>query len=199
MSTDLRIADHDDIDPVADLVAHSFLRMPVIAYLVPDKARRWEVSRDWYRIFVEHAINGAGQVVMTQDGKGAAVWFDRTNEEVTEPYDYAKRLAALAGDNLPQFQHLDQQMDANHPHDPHWHLLFLAVHPDRWSQGLGSALMEHTHRELDARGIAAYLEATSAANRRLYHRHRYADMSPPTIAVEGDTVLHRMWRPAKNR
>jgi ribosomal protein S18 acetylase RimI-like enzyme len=194
----LRIAGPRDIDTVADLVADAFDHLDVIHFLVPDPAQRATVSRDWYRLYVEHAIGGAGQVVMTEDGSAAAVWFDRTGE-ATEPDDYAKRLAELAGEHLERFEHLDRQMDANHPHDPHWHLLFLAVHPDRWSQGLGSTLMNYTHARLDADGTAAYLEATSEQNRRLYHRHRYTDMNPPTIAVSDTTGLYRMWRPAQNR
>lgn len=185
-----------DVDIVAAIVASSFYRLDVIRYLVADPVRRLAVSRDWYRLYVEHAISGAGQVVMADDQSAAAVWFDRTREP-TEPHDYGKRLAELAGDDLPRFQHLDRQMDTHHPNDPHWHLLFLAVQPARWNQGLGSALMDHTHRELDAHGIAAYLEATSPENQKLYHRHGYTDMTPPTIPVTGDIVLHRMWRPAR--
>jgi GNAT superfamily N-acetyltransferase len=134
---------------------------------------------------------------MTEDGSAAAVWFDRTGEP-SEPEGYAKRLADLAGEHLPRFQHLDLQMEANHPTDPHWHLLFLAVRPAWWSRGLGGRLMGYTHSRLDADGIPAYLEATGEQNRRLYQRHGYTDMSPPTIAVTDDVALRRMWRPAQD-
>lgn len=123
------------------------------------------------------------------------MWLDRTGEP-SEPDDYAKRLADLAGDHLGRFEHLDAQMDAHHPGDAHWHLLFLAVRPDRWSQGLGSSLLDHTHAHLDALGIPAYLEATGEQNRRLYRRHGYTDMSPPAIPIAPGIGLYRMWRPA---
>jgi GNAT superfamily N-acetyltransferase len=197
-TADLRIAGPGDIDAVADLVADAFDHLNVIHYLVPDPSRRRTVTRDWYRLHVEHAIGGAGQVVRTEDGAAAAVWFDRTGEP-SEPEDYAKRLADLAGEHLSRFEHLDRQMDTHHPTGPHWHLLFLAVHPDRWNQGLGSTLMNDTHARLDADGIPAYLEATSVDNRRLYRRHGYTDMTPPTIAVSDSIGLYRMWRPAQNR
>jgi ribosomal protein S18 acetylase RimI-like enzyme len=193
----LRIAGERDIDHVADLIADSFEHIGVIHFLVPDPGRRRSVTRDWYRLYVEHAIGGAGQVVITEDGTAAAVWFDRTGE-ASEPEAYEKRLADLAGEHLGQFQQLDRLMDANHPTDPHWYLLFLAVRPDRWSQGLGSALMTHTHAQLDAERIPAYLEATSEQNRRLYRRHGYTDMNPPTIEVADRANLYRMWRPVRN-
>ena len=194
MSSTLRTAGPGDIDTVADIVADSFLHLDIIRYLVPDGRRRWQVSRDWYRLYIAHAVAGAGHVVMTEDAGAAAVWFDRTGE-FAEPDDYAKLLAEVTGDDLPRFDELDHEMDSHHPQDPHWHLLFLAVRPNRWSQGLGSALMDHTHRRLDAEGIPAYLEATSEQNRRLYHRHGYTDMTPPTLTVSDGTPLYRMWRP----
>ncbi|GLH99871.1 GNAT family N-acetyltransferase [Phytohabitans aurantiacus] len=193
----LRTAGEADIDNVADLIADSFDHIDVIHFLVPDPDLRRPVTRDWYRLYVEHAIGGAGQVVMTADGAAAAVWFDRTGAP-SEPEDYDKRLAELAGEHLDHFQHLDRQMEARHPTDPHWHLLFLAVRPDRWSQGLGSALMDHTHARLDAEGVPAYLEATSEQNRKLYRRHGYTDMIPPVIEVSAVAHLYRMWRPTQN-
>ncbi|GAA2617132.1 hypothetical protein [Paractinoplanes durhamensis] len=57
--------------------------------------------------------------------------------------------------------------------------------------------MAHTHARLDADGIPAYLEATGVDNRRLYRRHHYTDMSPPTIGVADGISLYRMWRPAR--
>ena len=194
----LRVASIADIDTVADIVADSFQHLEVIHYLVPDQNRLWPISRAWYRLYIEHASTGAGEVMLTEDASAASVWFDRTGD-AGEPDNYAARLADLAGADLPQFEHLDQEMDTHHPADPHWHLLFLAVRPDRWGQGLGSHLMQHTHRWLDTDGIPAYLEATGPDNRRLYQRHGYADMTPPTIPVTDDIVLHRMWRPAQPR
>jgi ribosomal protein S18 acetylase RimI-like enzyme len=125
------------------------------------------------------------------------VWFDRTGP-ASEPDNYAHHLTELAGEDLSRFQHLDTQMDTDHPTEAHWHLLFLAVHPDRWSQGLGSALMDNTHARLDEQGIPAYLEATGERNRALYRRHGYTDMTPPAIPATPDIRLYRMWRAAPN-
>ena len=67
--------------------------------------------------------------------------------------------------------------------------------PEHWGKGIGSTLMNHTHRRLDAEGVAAYLEATNPQNVRLYHRHGYTDMDPFVMNV-GDVPFYRMWRPA---
>lgn len=194
----LRIAGPGDIDQVADLITDAFDHLAVIDFLVRDPGRRRPVVRAWYRLWTEHAIRGAGQVVITADGDAAAVWFDRTGP-ASEPADYPTRLAELAGVDRGRFEHLEQQMDTQHPAEPHWHLLFLAVRPDQWNHGLGSALMNYTHTRLDDQSLPAYLEATGIENRRLYERHGYTDMNPPAITVTDDIGLYRMWRPARNR
>ncbi|MFF5293030.1 GNAT family N-acetyltransferase [Paractinoplanes globisporus] len=189
----LRIAGEPDIDLVADVVADAFDHLEVINWLVPDPDRRWQVSRAWYRLYIEHAIRGAGQVVLTEDHAACAVWFDRTGP-VTEPANYGQRLAALAGAHLGRFEHLDTQMDTHHPSAPHWHLLFLAVRPGQQGRGMGSHLMSHTHKQLDVQGLPAYLEATNDDNARLYRRHRYSNMVPFDLSVADGISLYRMWR-----
>jgi GNAT superfamily N-acetyltransferase len=190
----LVVAGPGDSEDVAYIVEAAFKDLQVIKDLVPDPARRSKVTRDWYELHIKHAIGGAGQVVMTKDLTAAAVWFDRTGDP-SEPEDYGKRLAELAGEDVDRFLHLETAMDANHPKDSHWHLLFLVARPGLQGLGLGGRLMDFTHARLDVEGTPAYLEATGEDNMRLYERHGYRLMDPPTIAVSGGTVLYRMWRP----
>jgi ribosomal protein S18 acetylase RimI-like enzyme len=187
-------ADAADVAAAADLIALSFDHLAANHYLVPDEKLRLPVMREFFFLLTEHAANGAGEVLLTEDGAGAAVWFDRTTDP-TEPEGYEERITAAAGEYVGRFDELDVLFEKNHPTDPHWHLAFLAVHPDRWGQGLGGALMDHTHARLDSAGIPAYLEATNADNQRVYRRHGYQDMSPSAILLADGTPFYRMWRP----
>jgi ribosomal protein S18 acetylase RimI-like enzyme len=197
--TDLRIrlAETDrDVEGVGELIACSFDDLAANRYLVPDPARREQIMGRYFTMFTRYAAAGAGQVQIAADGAAAAVWFDRTI--TPPPFDeYEEQLAELAGDFLPRFAELDEVFDKDHPQDPHWHLAFLAVHPDHQRAGLGSRLLTHTHDRLDAHGIPAYLEATNEDNVRLYHRHGYADLDPFAIDLEQygpRTPFFRMWR-----
>ncbi len=78
------------------------------------------------------------------------------------------------------------QMDAVHPHQPHWYLPLIGVDPAAQGLGLGSALLRHRAASLDRDRLPAYLEATSERSRDLYARHGYevlgviqAGSSPP--------------------
>ena len=188
-----------DVAAASLLIATSFDHLDANHYLIPDEARRLEAMRVFFAVLTEHAANGAGKVLLTEDGAGTAVWFDRTVEP-TEPEGYTEQIAGAAGEYADRFAALDELFEAHHPTPAHWHLAFLAVHPERWGQGIGSALMNHTHTWLDKEGLPAYLEATNADNQRVYRRHGYTDMTPSAIVL-GDpsgagehATFYRMWR-----
>lgn len=185
----------EELAAAAELISLSFDHLGANRYLVDDESRRMPVLRDFFHIQVEHAAEGHGEVLRTDDGAAVAVWFDRTGP-VVDPPDFSKRLAAAVGPYLDRFGALGELLDSHHPHEPHWHLAFLAVHPEHWGRGIGSALLRHTHARLDAAGQPAYLEASNDDSRRLYLRHGFADLTPSAIHLPDGTPFFRMWRAA---
>jgi ribosomal protein S18 acetylase RimI-like enzyme len=190
----IRPAGEAELPAVGALIALSFDHLEQNHSLVPDPAARLSVMGDFFTLLTEHAPL-CGKVDVIDDPAGglaaAAVWFDRTHE-MLEIAHYDDRLAALSGEWLANFQALDEVFDKHHPVDPHWHLAFLAVHPDHQHRGLGGALMDSTHQDL--RGVPAYLEATNDDNIRLYRRYGYTDMIPFDIRLPDGTPFYRMWR-----
>jgi ribosomal protein S18 acetylase RimI-like enzyme len=184
-----------EIPAVGELVAVSFNELGANVYLVPPPLDRVPVLARFFTLFTEVAAeHGRVDVIDGFDGLAAtAVWFDYTHP-IPEPADYEKRLAALAGPYGPHFEALGELFATHHPHEPHWHLAFLAVHPSRQGAGLGGALMRRTHAELDRAGVPAYLEATNEDNIRLYRRAGYRDMDPFGIHLPDGTPFFRMWR-----
>jgi ribosomal protein S18 acetylase RimI-like enzyme len=184
-----RPARADEIDALGELIAVSFDDLAANHYLVPDPADRIPVLAKFFGRLTAHAAeHGRVDVVGGTDAPAAtAVWFDYTRPTPEpEPFD--------AGRYQDRFAALDALFAAHHPHPPHWHLAFLAVHPDRQGEGLGGALMRRTHQELDRTGTPAYLEATNADNIRLYRRAGYRDMDPFAIRLPDGTPFFRMWR-----
>ncbi|MEV8503526.1 GNAT family N-acetyltransferase [Actinoplanes sp. NPDC051475] len=192
--TPIRPARVAEVPAVGRLIAASFDHLPQNRSLVPDEGERLTVMGDFFAFLSESAPQG-GKIDVIEDANGGlvatAVWFDRTRQ-LPEIPAYEERMTALAGRWLPNFQALDELFEKHHPEEPHWHLAFLAVHPDHQAAGLGSALMQHTHDRLD---VPAYLEATNEDNIRLYERHGYTRMSPFDIRLPDDTPFFRMWRP----
>ena len=194
---EIRPARADELTAVGHLISLSFFHLGADIYLVPPLDDRLPVMADFFTLYTEHAFEyGRVDVIDAPAGDGivaAAVWFDNTGD-APAPANYEERLRALAGEYLDRFNALDELFDKHHPHDPHWHLAFLAVHPDQQAHGLGGLLMRRVHDELDAAGVPAYLEATNENNVRLYRRYGYVDMDPFEMLLPDGTPFFRMWR-----
>ena len=186
-----------EIPAVGELIAVSFNELDANIYLVPPLVDRVPVLADFFTLLTEVAAeHGRVDVIDGTDGPAAtAVWFDYTRP-VPEPDEFGERLAALAGPYRSRFDAVGELFAAHHPHEPHWHLSFLAVHPSRQGAGLGGALMRRTHAELDRAGVPTYLEATNDDNVRLYRRAGYRDQDPFEVYLPDGTPFFRMWRPA---
>jgi GNAT superfamily N-acetyltransferase len=187
----IRRAGQDDAAQVAGLVATAFAPLAAVSWLLPEPGVRPRIMTADFLILVEHALK-YGHVDVIDEGRAAAVWFDRT-AEVPEPEDYDRRLVEACGQWADRFRVLDELFEQNHPAEPHQHLALLAVDPARQSGGLGSALLRHHHAKLDEDGTAAYLEASSPDSRDLYLRHGYELRE--TFALPDGTKFWPMWRP----
>lgn len=129
---------------LAELVAEAFQPLAACAWLVPDPGLRPRIMADDFHILVEHALEW-GLVETTADRRAVAVWLPAVGDPLPPPADYDKRLVAACGELSDRFRLLDELFEANHPHEPHHHLAFLAVAPDHQRTGLGSALLRHRH------------------------------------------------------
>ena len=199
MTADIRRATEAEIPAVGKLIAESFNHLDANAYLVPPLTDRVPVMSEFFTLLTAHAHEyGRIDVIDAPEGglAAVAVWFDLTRE-APDPENYEERLAAFSGPYLANFEALDALFAKHHPHEAHWHLAFLAVEPAHQHHGLGSALMDRMHAELDPAGIPTYLEATNQDNIRLYRRHGFTDMDPFDILLPDGTPFFRMWRDAR--
>lgn len=181
-----------DAHRAAVLIATAFHGLDVAAWLVPDPQERERVLYANFRTFVDHAVEH-GDVLMTEDGRGVAVWFPRA-APLPDIDDYERRRWLACGPHTVRFQILDTAFDQRHPTVEHHHLGFLAVHPDHQGGGVGTALLDRYHHRLDRAGLPAYLEASSPQNRRLYRRHGYRDHGAPIELTRRGPRLWPMWR-----
>lgn len=188
MRPDVRRATAEDATQVAELIATAFAELKAVSYLVPDRRARHKILTANFQIFVDHALEH-GEIHLIDDGPAVAVWFPRL-APLPVPHDYDVRLAECTGEWVDRFRVLDTLFEQHHPGEPHHHLAFLAVHPDRQNQGLGSSLLRHHHDRMN--GTPAYLEASSTRSRDLYARHGYRTQEP--FALPDGTLFWPMWR-----
>ena len=187
-------ARRDDAAVLADVIASAFHELALCGWLVPDQGQRRRIMPPHFQLYVDHALE-YGVVYTTPARTAVAVWFPA--EKIPDIDSYDVRLAAICDPHTHRFRTLDAAMHANHPADapPHEHLALLAVRPESQGAGLGSALLDHHHRVLDARGVPAYLEASSLRSRALYLRHGYRPHGEPFTVPGGPSPsMWPMWR-----
>lgn len=190
-----------DAGPVARTLAAAFATDPVIDYFVRADSRRPQALDSWFDFAVKRFGLPEGETWMTPDAGAVALWLPPPQAAlsmsvVREAQALPIFLSVVGLSRIARMQRLRAAFDANHPKAPHWYLFFLAVDPARQGQGLGSALLKHTLRPIDAAGGDAYLEASSAKNVPLYERHGFEVVSEFRPEPAGPT-LWGMWRSAR--
>ena len=186
-----------DATRTAELIADAFFALDATAWLIPDPHERALVLPADFEIYVDHALT-YGEIHLIDDATGelvaAAVWFPQVTGPTPEPDNYEEQLVAACGSYTDRFRVLDQLFDDNHPHTyPHHHLAYLAARPSQQRQGLGAALLDHHHRQLDHYGTPAFLQASSEQSRKLYERHGYECLGDPFYLSDGP-CFWSMWR-----
>jgi GNAT superfamily N-acetyltransferase len=95
---------------------------------------------------------------------------------------------------------LMEEMGRCHPGAPRWYLPLIGVDPAHQGRGFGSTLLRHALRVCERARKPAYLEAASAARRRLYERKGFAAVgtiqvgsSPPVYPMVRKTRTAALW------
>jgi GNAT superfamily N-acetyltransferase len=192
-SVSVTLANASDVEGLAHLIADAFAGLAVAEWLVPDPTARRRMLARVFAIHVEHAVEH-GTVHTTDERTAVAVWFPCGARQLPPPTDYDECLAEATRVCYVNFAALDRLLDDHHPAGPHHHLAFLAVAPHRQGEGIGSALLAHHHRQLDAVRLSAYLEASSPGSRDLYTRHGYRTGEPFNLP-DGGPPFWPMTRP----
>ena len=175
-------------------LSEAFHHDPVFEWVYPDESHRRIAVPHFFGVLVEQFAT-RHQVRTTVDVDGVALWLPPGEELLTEATadPVVNELVEAAGPAAERLGETMAVLEEHHPHEPHWYLGFLGVHPAAQGEGLGSALLRATLVGVDVCGDAAYLEATSPDNRRLYERHGFEVVRELPLPGGGPS-LFAMWR-----
>lgn len=189
---DIRRAETIDVETLSGVLAQAFHDDPVFAWVVPDAGRRRERLPAAFAAFADAYLPHRESYVA--GSAGAALWappgaqlFDEEQLEV-----FGERMAAALGDDADRGFEANAILEAHHPAEPCFYLQFVGVAPGQQGRGIGSRLLATVLDGCDADGTPAYLEATSADNRRLYERHGFETRGE--ITLPDGPPLWPMWR-----
>lgn len=152
----------------------AFAADPPARWLLPEEAafRRGfaGLARLLARLSAKH-----GAFDLSEGGEAAAIWLPpRVAPGKLEILSWLGRAAPWG--RLPPALVLYALMEARRPRTPHWYLPLIGVLPGHTGNGIGGALLQRGLDRCERDDKAAYLEATTEANARLYARYGFVEV-----------------------
>jgi len=179
-----------DRDPVIDVIVRAFSADPVARWFYPDSQRYAQYFPKFVEAFAVAAFaNGSADCV---DGcAGAALWLPPENHPDEMALCTLLQNTIAETDQAEAFALLEQ-LENNHPAEPHWYLPLIGVDPAHQGNGYASALLKYALERCDREDKLAYLESSSPKNISLYERHGFESVG--TIQVGKSPTLFPMLR-----
>ena len=179
---EVRPATRDDADACARVLALSFQDDPGTVHIEPDATRRAAVLPAFFRTFVLASLDEGGDLVVAGDPvQGIASWFGPERHGPSPAAMGANGFGDVLGQWGPEATGrliaMVTELDSQHERltdGAHLRLEFFGVEPGAQRTGIGTALIEHGHRQADEQGLPCYLETFTQENVRYYERRGYA-------------------------
>jgi GNAT superfamily N-acetyltransferase len=191
-----RVAGHDDLDTVVDILVSAFYNDPTWARLFPDASLRREQHARVWRVLVEGAMRYP-TVWLSADDTATALWIPPGGSDLSPEQEaaFAPMVEEMLGADAEPVLHAFEVLENAHPHnEPHYYLTMLGTAEQHRGHGYGLRLLSDTLRVVDEAGMPAYLEASNPVNVPLYARYGFAPLS--TVELPGGPAVTTMWRAA---
>ena len=194
----VRPATAADLPAVGRALAAAFADDPVWAWMRSPRADGDRCAAAWCAADAKAVLAGHGEVLVSDDLGGAAIWAEPGHWKGTlrELVAIAPASARLFRSHLPRSLRALSSIEGHHPKDPeHWYLAILGTDPAHQGRGIGGALITAVTDRCDEAGVGAYLESSKEANVPFYARHGFAVTEELTLP--GGPRMWLMWRDPK--
>lgn len=192
---------HGETGALSRLLWRAFERDPLLRYLFRS---RWYAGRVVPLLFdaaARDALRHGCIDVGVAGGRpvATAIWlspgyFPPAGRRILAGLPAHLLLGTLFLDRLPDLVRLARVAAAG-PDEPHWHLQYLGVDPDRQNEGVGSQVLSFGLQRADEAGFACGLETSNERTLGLYRRFGFEVRDKFRPFKDGPPVL-LMWRPA---
>lgn len=191
----MRPAGTVDVRAIRAMLARAFDDDPVAVYLFPSGWRRPAGLRTFFGRQMANDLLRHDGVFTTEGCRGAALWAPPGKappSRLQATRNVLPVVPYVVGQTLRRSLRFLAQVEAIHPHEPHWYLETLGTEPAHQGRGVGSALLQPILRRADAEGVRAYLESSKAENVPFYRRHGFEVTRE--VRLDAGPVIWAMWR-----
>ncbi|MBN1682696.1 GNAT family N-acetyltransferase [Candidatus Bathyarchaeota archaeon] len=193
---DIKKASISDLPELTFTLASAFDDDPVMLWCIRNDKKRFEALRLCFEYLLKDSIK-YGEVTCTSDLDGCAMWFP-PNKGIGVPslletlVLIPKFIRWMGISRVNRWITLTDIEAKYRPKTPHFYLAFFGVIKDKQRQGIGSALINYTLKNLDENNLPAYLESSNSQNNDFYKRHGFKILNE--IPVKNELKMWGMWR-----
>lgn len=197
-SLDVRPPVRTDIGRLAAVLGRAFHDDPVMAWMVPDAARRTRALTRMFATMTRHHFLGGGdsEVALRAGVIGAAALWDAPGCWKQSPLQEVLMMPGFAralGRRSLRGQQVAALMKQVHPEEPHWYLAVIGSDPTVRGSGFAHALMRSRLDRVDAEHAPAYLESSNPDNVPYYQRFGF-EITGEIRLPDGGPAMTCMWR-----
>jgi GNAT superfamily N-acetyltransferase len=192
---EVRRARRDDVDAMGRAMAKAFAHDPLMAWVLPDEARRVKNLTRWFASFYRSIGLKRREVYTTENVHGVAEWAP-PGEWKLSPRVVASAVPASIrwlGPGALRLVTAMNTLERKHPTTEHWYLEGLGTDPSYQRQGIGGALMKPVLDRCDIQGVPAYLETQNPDNVPYYQRFGFK-IADELDLPKGGPHMWLMWR-----
>ena len=188
-------------DLVEQILGEAFADDPVSTWISPDTGL-W--LPPYFHILNTHFFMPRGQVYVTHDGSGAALWLPpgRTMRNFP-PLPSLKLLwrifSACSAAALLRSMITAVYFDIYHIREPHYYLHVIGVRKNSAGQGVGTSLLREALARCDREGVPAYLENSNIRNLNLYQRCGFRVIRKIRLPGRGPELWLMLRRPLSGK
>lgn len=159
-------------DLVTQILAEAFIDDPVSTWISPDTSL-W--LPPYFHSLSTHFFLPHGQVYVTNDGSGAALWLpphrSMRNLPPLRSMEILWRIFSASGISaMLRSMIAAVYLDIYHIKEPRYYLHVIGVRKKYAGQGIGTDLMQAALAQCDREGVPAYLENSNIRNMAFYQR-----------------------------
>ena len=201
MPSSVRLATRADLPAIAATLAEAFVDDPVKQHLTGVSHVPPSRSLPFFDAFTRMQMPKGHVYVAEVDGdvRGAALWSPPGQWRVPTGsiLRWGPRFVRMYGRRFPANLNVLKTVEKHHPHEPHYYLEVLGVHPAAQGQGLGRLLVDEMVAIGDREGVPLYLENSKEKNLAFYGRHGFQARTSVHLPGRDGPEVWPMWRDVK--
>ncbi len=195
MSNEYRQLTFSDLEPMAQVLARSFEKDPLVSFILPNAKTRVKTVAKFFRAMGRLNIRAGSAFGIGEPLQGVAVWsFPNKPEASASPKDLLTFLPVLFSPypiGVRRARAVLGQIDTNHKKhasEPHFYLDNLGVLASARGKGLSSKLIRPFLQMADEQKVIAYTDTVTDVNVPLYQHFGFELVEENFIPSAGITT-----------